>query len=88
MPIDKEKKACPRAESTPCEVSSENLGKKRNFIPSMAPSSVHARIPSIKISTKRRGIMSLVYRSIPFFTPASTINPVRAMNTICQNTGL
>ena len=37
---------------------------------------------------KSKGIMSFVYLSIPFFTPANTINPVSTMNIICQNTGL
>lgn len=37
MPTDNEKNACPKADRILLDVSSENLGKNRNFKPSEEP---------------------------------------------------
>ena len=88
MPTDKEKNACPKADRILLDVSSENLGKNRNFKPSEEPLKVVEFILRAITIINNRGIMILEYLSIPFCTPPIMMAPVRNINPVCQSRAL
>ena len=85
-PSDIEKNACPRAQAHPDAPSLERSGLSRYFTPSAEPGSDTENTTIATISTKSSGIVILVKRSIPFFTPPSTISDVAARKAKSINT--
>ena len=69
MPRLRVKKECPSASTIAEAVNSSNLGRKRNFKPSIPPGNVRPLIASTNNKTIMIGIMILDQFSIPSFTP-------------------
>ena len=65
-PTAREKNDCPSAYNIDWPVIFEKSGDKKNFTPSIAPSSVNARTTSIIKNINRKGIIYLLALSMPF----------------------